>query len=123
MDELTKEQIEHWRKALMSILGPYALIMPVEEIQHIRDIAQKKAGLLVLKNKNTGTLKFIKIPFNPFVVEKLKRKARDIKKILAAPKSVQARWVSKNRINNGECAECQFRGSCKPVVKEMEKIK
>jgi len=43
MDELTKEQIEHWRKALMSILGPYALIMPVEEIQHIRDIAQKKA--------------------------------------------------------------------------------
>lgn len=33
MEKLTEEQIGHWRKALIHTLGPYALLMPDEQIQ------------------------------------------------------------------------------------------
>lgn len=32
MDQLTKEQIANWRNILILTLGPYALLMPDEEI-------------------------------------------------------------------------------------------
>lgn len=40
---LSKEQIENWRKVLCHQLGPYALIMPEEQIQAIRDRMQDRA--------------------------------------------------------------------------------
>lgn len=33
MEKLTEEQIKNWRKALIHTLGPYALLMPDEQIQ------------------------------------------------------------------------------------------
>ncbi len=38
---LTPEQIENWRKAMVTTLGAYALIMPVEQIQRLRDKMQE----------------------------------------------------------------------------------
>lgn len=35
--KLTPEQIENWRNVLFLQLGSYALIMPAEEIQWLRD--------------------------------------------------------------------------------------
>ena len=34
---LTAEQITNWRNALVQLLGPYALIMPVEQVHTLRD--------------------------------------------------------------------------------------
>ena len=36
-DTLTKEQITNWRKVLCGMIGPYAMIMPENEIQLMRD--------------------------------------------------------------------------------------
>lgn len=41
MDRLTKEQLKNWRRTLAMTIGPYALIMPNEEVQEIRDKMQK----------------------------------------------------------------------------------
>lgn len=38
--KLKPEQIEHWRKVLCGIIGPYAMLMPDEQIQQIRDRMQ-----------------------------------------------------------------------------------
>jgi len=38
---LTEDQIEHWRRALYMMVGPYALIAPVEEVQKMRDNMQE----------------------------------------------------------------------------------
>ena len=43
-DKLTPEQIENWRKVLSMTLGPYALIMPDEEVQAMRDKMQSKVN-------------------------------------------------------------------------------
>lgn len=40
-NELTDEQIKSWRQVLSTTLGPYALIMPKEEVQKMRDKMQK----------------------------------------------------------------------------------
>jgi len=39
-EKLTDKQIESWRKVLSTTLGPYALIMPKEEVQKMRDEMQ-----------------------------------------------------------------------------------
>ncbi|MFH0899365.1 MAG: hypothetical protein V2A73_01920 [Pseudomonadota bacterium] len=41
-DALTEEQIANWRKALCATIGPYALLMPAEQIQRIRDRMQER---------------------------------------------------------------------------------
>lgn len=43
---MTEEQIQNWRKVLCGVfgLGPYALIMPREEIEKIRDRIEEKAN-------------------------------------------------------------------------------
>jgi hypothetical protein len=45
MGKLTDEQVENWRKVLTSILGPYALIMPRENVQAIRDKMESEQHL------------------------------------------------------------------------------
>lgn len=41
--KLTPDQIGHWRNALLLMgFGPYALIMPAEDIQRFRDNLQKR---------------------------------------------------------------------------------
>jgi hypothetical protein len=47
--EMTPEQVENWRKVLCEILGPYALIMPVEDVHKFRDKLQKKVNTLSVK--------------------------------------------------------------------------
>jgi len=39
-EKLTDEQIKNWREVLVGMIGPYALIMPREEIQAFRDKTQ-----------------------------------------------------------------------------------
>lgn len=45
--EMTDEQVQNWRKMLCGVfgLGPYALIMPKEEIIALRDRIQKRVDL------------------------------------------------------------------------------
>lgn len=47
---MTKEQIENFRKVLVSMVGPYALIMPDIEIIAFRDKMQENLDKL---DKNT----------------------------------------------------------------------
>ena len=50
MNKLTPEQVGNWRKMLSGQLGPYAFIMPVEQIEKIRDRMQgQRAGIIVNK--------------------------------------------------------------------------
>jgi len=42
MDKLTSEQIKNWRKILSTQLGPYAYLMPEEEIEKCRERMQKQ---------------------------------------------------------------------------------
>ena len=44
-DALTPEQIENWRQALLPMLGPYARIMPAEQIKRYRDKMQEWCDL------------------------------------------------------------------------------
>jgi len=44
-DELTPPQVKHWRMILYARIGPWALIMPVSDIQRIRDGVQKAVNL------------------------------------------------------------------------------
>ena len=37
---LTDEQVKNWRRVLSTLIGPYALIMPVDEVQKMRDRLQ-----------------------------------------------------------------------------------
>ena len=39
-DKLTPEQIKNWRNVLLGMLGPYALLMPDEDVQKMRDNMQ-----------------------------------------------------------------------------------
>jgi hypothetical protein len=38
--KLTDQQVENWRRILFGTIGPYALIMPRDEIQKCRDRLQ-----------------------------------------------------------------------------------
>ena len=42
-NKLSSEQIKNWRKVLVLTLGPYALIMPDEEVQRFRDKMQDES--------------------------------------------------------------------------------
>lgn len=44
-DEMTELQIENWRQMLSLSLGPYAFIMPKEEIQQIRNKMQERVEM------------------------------------------------------------------------------
>lgn len=46
MTVLTDEQVENWRKTLIVMLGPYALLMSREQIQAYRDRLQTNADKL-----------------------------------------------------------------------------
>ena len=39
-EKLTPEQIKNWRNVLLGMLGPYALLMPDEDVQKMRDNMQ-----------------------------------------------------------------------------------
>ena len=39
---LTPVQIENWRQVLCTLIGPYALIMPVEMVQACKDKLQSQ---------------------------------------------------------------------------------
>jgi hypothetical protein len=39
-NKLTPEQIKNWRNVLLGMLGPYALLMPDEDVQKMRDNMQ-----------------------------------------------------------------------------------
>ena len=40
-DTLTPEQVENWRRVLLGMIGPCALMMPIKDIQRFRDKMQK----------------------------------------------------------------------------------
>jgi len=42
VEKLTPEQIKNWRKILAGMIGPYAFLMPDEEVQAIRDRMQAR---------------------------------------------------------------------------------
>jgi len=41
-ERLTPEQLKNWRKVLTTMVGPYALIMPDEQIETIRNRIQAR---------------------------------------------------------------------------------
>lgn len=43
-EQLTPEQLANWRRVLLSMLGPYALLMSDAEIQAYRDKMQASLG-------------------------------------------------------------------------------
>ena len=43
-DILTPEQIKNWRIVLCGMIGPYAMIMPDDDVQAIKDKMQKDAN-------------------------------------------------------------------------------
>ncbi len=49
--KLTPEQIKNYRSVLCGIIGPYALIMPDEEVQRLRDKMQLWLDTLPDKEK------------------------------------------------------------------------
>lgn len=49
--KLTPEQIANWRRVLALTLGPYAFMMPEEEIQRLRDVTQKQMDRFDEKEK------------------------------------------------------------------------
>ncbi len=48
-DKMTEEQIENWRKILLPMFGPYALIMPEEEIILFKNRAQENINNIGVK--------------------------------------------------------------------------
>ena len=46
MSELTDEQVKNWREVLCATLGPYALLMPREQVQAFRDKMQTQVNKL-----------------------------------------------------------------------------
>jgi len=42
--KLTPEQIKNWRSVLLTLVGPWALMMPDEDVQRMRDEMQRRAG-------------------------------------------------------------------------------
>ena len=38
---LTPEQVKNWRRVLLGVIGPYALLMSDEEVQQVRDKMQE----------------------------------------------------------------------------------
>ena len=46
MDELTKDQLQHWREILAALIGPYALIMLVEDVQQLKNKMQSEIDCL-----------------------------------------------------------------------------
>jgi hypothetical protein len=41
--QLTPEQIKNWRTVMIGMLGPYAMLMPDEDVQRLRDRFQEIA--------------------------------------------------------------------------------
>jgi hypothetical protein len=40
-EKLTPAQVENWRNILLGMIGPYALMMPEEDVQALRDKLQE----------------------------------------------------------------------------------
>jgi hypothetical protein len=43
---MTDKQIQNWREVLVGMLGPYALLMPKEQVIALRDKMQAQADAL-----------------------------------------------------------------------------
>lgn len=41
---LNAEQIKNWRNVLLGMIGPWALMMPDEDVQMMRDEMQRRLG-------------------------------------------------------------------------------
>lgn len=52
--QLTDEQIRNWRRVMVSVIGPYALVMSKEEIQLLKDRMQAKANEIEADKRITG---------------------------------------------------------------------
>jgi predicted DNA-binding transcriptional regulator len=52
--KLTDQQVENWRRVLVGMIGPYALITPREEIQKLRDKMQNDVYELDKELKEKG---------------------------------------------------------------------
>lgn len=42
--KLNAEQIKSWRRVLAGMIGPWALIMPDDDVQQVRDNLQRRIG-------------------------------------------------------------------------------
>ena len=59
---LTPEQIKNWRTILCGMIGPYAFMMPDEEVQRLRDKMQSSLDSLPdepVKNADTDSATFM----------------------------------------------------------------
>lgn len=51
---LTPEQIQNWRRVMVGMLGPYALIMSDEDVQRMRDKMQEWCNEAALTQGKEG---------------------------------------------------------------------
>jgi hypothetical protein len=50
-EKLTPEQVSNFRKVLVDLIGPWALLLTESEIQNIRDALQKKINKIEKENQ------------------------------------------------------------------------
>jgi hypothetical protein len=53
-EKLTDAQIANWRQLLIPMLGPYALIMPAEQVQAFKDKMQADVDSEAAKTATNG---------------------------------------------------------------------
>ena len=53
-EKLTDAQSANWRKLLIPMLGPYALIMPAEQVQAFKDKMQANVDVEAAKPASNG---------------------------------------------------------------------
>lgn len=87
-------------------------------LEAFHDAVPKENGaLLIMKNKNSGQLKTIFIPYDAERVAMLKEKAHSIKRAIESPEAAQLEWLASERLNDSECIECPYKIPCKPEIK------
>lgn len=99
---LTPEQIENWRFALQYFLGPYALIMPEEQIEQMKDRFQSKVDAL-----NTHyTEKVEELPFSEGDTVRVKHKGKaKILHVGLSQSRVKWSWGGQAFVNNSQIEE------------------
>lgn len=70
---LTQQQIKNWRFVLLGMLGPYANIMPPEDIERIATASQMRAD----REEEDRLTRYHKLASNVTVDEARARKARE----------------------------------------------
>jgi hypothetical protein len=101
---LTPEQVENWRNVLFGMVGPYAFLMSVDEIEKFKDILQKKVDDAVyewqikIKMDPNPSISWDSIKEEPtrpvYSIEKMTMRCKDL--LIKYPKIVAVQFSDAN---------------------------